>query len=287
LQPGEKQSELLRHRDLLLATIDYLILQHADSFVVDNEDHTRHYYEQEKRKAEKNYKNSKLDILQKKLEFHWKTLQHNVDLNFANFIKDKTGYEIDLFADVRTRVDSILSRNSIRNKKEERDISTMLHYFINSGSSTNIVNELKALLSDYHNRIQKKRNKQTEVINTLAKDGLLIKTISVSTGSKPTHFKEEKIVSPDGFRKLLIVQWSDGDQAATSVTLQFANGASGAIYSTKGIHPNITASWIDNSTVLIRTRNAYDIEPRHKEVRSFDDSITIRYAEVEHWGLGQ
>jgi hypothetical protein len=42
---------------------------------------------------------------------------------------------------------------------------------------------------------------------------------------------------------------------------------------------------VRQSTILIRTKKAYDIEPRHMEVRSFDDCITLQYVDIDEDGL--
>jgi hypothetical protein len=147
----------------------------------------------------------------------------------------------------------------------------MLHYLIDTSSSTDRIEKFKSLLLDYSKNTRKKKNEHSEVISRVEKDGIEEVTIRLSLGPKPKHFEEVEVISPDGLRKVFIVQWSDGTQPSTSVTIQFANGASGAIY----------ASWTDNSTVSINTKNGYDIMPRHNKVRSFDDSINILYVDID------
>jgi hypothetical protein len=281
----EKQIELQRNREILLATIDYFILKHGDSFVLDNQSHKREYYEQQKAQVDKYYKQRRLDKLQQKLASLTKSIENSIDLTFSTYIKKRTGYDIDIFDKLKKRVDQILTKNKIENSKEENDIGTMLHYLIDTSSSAEEVEKLKALLINYHGKNREKQNGYSEVISRVEKDGIVTEKISFSTGPKPKHFNEVEAISPDGKRKLFIVQWSDGTHASTSVTLQFANGASGAIYSTNGIQPDIVAFWSDNSTISIRTKKAYDIEPRHMEVRSFDDCITLQYVDIDKDGL--
>lgn len=281
----EKQSELKRHRELLLATIDYLISKHGDSFVLDNQSHIREYYQQQKAQVDKYYEQRRLDKLEQKLASLTKSIENSIDLTFSTYIKKRTGYDIDIFDKLKKQVDQILDKNKIENSKEENDIGTMLHYLIDTSSSTEKVEKLKALLIDYHGKNRQKQNGYSEVISRVEKDGFVTEKISFSTGPKPKHFNEVEAISPDGKRKLFTVQWSDGTHASTSVTLQFANGASGAVYSTNGIQPDIAAFWTDNSTILIRTKKAFDIEPRHTEVRSFADSINIQYMDIDEDGL--
>lgn len=284
MTPGEKQSELQRHRDILFATIDYLISIHGESFVLDNEAHIRDYYEQQKTQVDKYYKQRRLDRLQQKLAKLTNSLENSIDLNFSVYIQEKTGYQIDLFEKLKRRVDIILSKNEILNDKEESDIGTMLHFLIGTSASGDNVEKLKSLLLKYHTKNRARRNEYSEVIRRGEKDGIEIETITFPTGPKPKYFEEVEVISPDGLRKLFIVQWSDKTHASTSVTLQFANGASGAIYATKGIHPDISAIWTDNYSVSIITRKEYDMTARHKEVRSFDDRISIQYVDMDSEG---
>lgn len=284
MTPEEKQSELQRHRDILLATIDYLISIHGESFVLDNEAHVKKHYEQQKTQVDKYYKQRRLDRLQQKLANLTTSLENSIDLNFSVYIKEKTGYEINLFEKLQRRVDIILSKNEIFNDKEESDIGTMLHFLIDTSASGDNIEKLKSLLFQYHTKNRTKKKEYSEVTHRVEKDGIEIETITFSTAPKLKHFKEVEVISPDGLRKLFIVQWGDKTRASTSVTLQFANGASGAIYATKGIHPDISAIWTDNYTVSIRTRKEYDMTARHKEVRSFDDRISIQYVDIDNEG---
>lgn len=285
MTPEEKQIELERHREILLATIDYFISNQGDSFVLDNQSHIREHYQQQKAQVDKYYEQRRLDKLQQKFVSLTKSIENSLDLTFSTYIKEKTGYVIDIFDKLKKRVDLILNKNKIENSKEENDIGTMLHYLIDTSSSADKVEKLKALLIKYHGKNRQKQNGYSEVISRVEKDGVVTEKISFSTGPKPKHFNEVEAISPDGKRKLFTVQWSDGTHASTSVTLQFANGASGAIYSTNGIQPDIAAFWKDNSTISIRTKKAFDIEPRHTEVRSFADRINIQYVDIDEDGL--
>ena len=281
----EKQIELQRHREILLATIDNFILKHGDSFVLDNQNHIREHYEQQKKQVDKYYKQRRLDKLQQKLASLTKSIENSIDLTFPTYIKKRTGYDIDIFDKLKKQVDQILEKNKIESSKEENDIGTMLHYLTNTSSSADKVEKLEALLIKYHGKNRQKQDGYSEVISRVEKDGVTKEKIRFSTGPKPKHFNEVEAISPDGKRKLFTVQWSDGIHASTSVTLQFANGACGEIYSTNGIQPDIAAFWQDNSTISIRTKKAFDIDPRHTEVRSFVDRINIQYVDIDEDGL--
>ena len=84
--------------------------------------------------------------------------------------------------------------------------------------------------------------------------------------------------SPDGNRRLRVVQWRDGRHASTHVTVEFPT-ASGAVYGTRGICPDVKAWWKDNATIVIETSKAYTADTQYRQVGSFDDVISIEYIE--------
>ncbi len=279
MTPEEKQLELQRHREILIATIDYLKVLHGESFVLDDEKHIEEYYEAQKTQVEKYSKQRRLDRLQQKLTSLVETLNNNVDRKFSAYIKERTGYNMDLFGNLKKRVKVILSKNQIDNDKEERDIGTILHHLIETSSSADQVTSLQSLLLQYHHKIKKNKRGHSEVVSIEEKDGVIIETVDFTTGPKPKHYTEHLVSSPDGKRKLQIAQWSDGKQASTYVAVHFANGASGAVYSLSGIYPDVKAWWKDNSTILIETRKEYNANQQHKQVRSYDEVIAIEYVE--------
>lgn len=284
----EKQSELQKHRAILLATMDYLLERLGGSFVYDQYDPATEYYQQQKIQTEKYYKQRRLDRLQQRLASLTKGLQNRADLNFADYIKEKTGYDIDIFDGLRKRIDAIIAQKEIRNQKEINDISTMLHYYHQTSADGEKVDRLKALLTNHSKRshepttsatTRKRKADYSEVISRIEKDGIEEVTVSFSTGPKPKHFEEQEAMSPDRKRRLRVTQWSDGKHTSTYVTIEFPT-ASGAVYGTSGIRRDVKAWWKNNSTIVIETQKDYTANTQHREVRSFDDVITIEY--IEH-----
>lgn len=283
----EKQSELQRHRDILLATIDYLLDQFGGRFVVDQIDWTAEFYQQQKIQTLKNYKQRRLDRLQQRLRSLTKVLQHSVDLNFATYIKEKTVFEIDIFEDLRKRVDPILLRNEILNQQELNDISTMLHYCRQGLADSEMADKLKVLLSNYFKQKndtaestapRKRKSGYTEVVRTVENDIERIQ-VTESTGPKPKHREEQVIVSPDGKRRLRVTQLGYTKYGSTCIVLEFPTG-SGGIYGTNSVRPDIKAFWKDNHTIVIETKKEYEMGTLHRTVSSYDDVIAIEY--VEH-----
>jgi len=128
LTPEQKQTELQRHRTILLATLNYLEQHFGGSFVCDQYDPATEYYQQQKIQTEKYFKQRRLDRLQQRLASLTEGLQSRADLNFASYIKEKTGYDIDIFDVLRKRVAAIVEQNEIRSQKEFNDIGKMLRF---------------------------------------------------------------------------------------------------------------------------------------------------------------
>jgi len=282
MTPEQKQSELERHRAVLLATLDYLEQHLGGSFVCDQYDPVTEYYRQQKIQTEKYFKQRRLDRLQLQLASLSKGLQNRADLTFAPYIKEKTGYDIDIFEDLRKSVAAIIEQNEIRSQKKLNDIGTMLHYFHDTSVNGEEVEKLKALLTNYSKQTNeisgKRKGEYSKVISRVEKDGIEEVTVRISTGPKPKHFEEQEATSPDGKRKLRVAQWSDDKHASTYVSVHFPT-ASGAVYGTSGIRPDVKARWKNNYTIIIETKKEYEANTQNKQVRSFDDVIAIEYIE--------
>jgi hypothetical protein len=239
MTPEEKQAELIRHRDIILATLDYLNLRYSGSFVTDGWDSTAAYYDQQKLQAGKYFQQRRLDRLQQQLRRLTEGPRASQDIQFVNYIKEMTGYEPDIFSEVRSRKETIPTKG----------------------------------------RISTRQSEYSEIIKQTEQDGRKIITVRVSTGPKPSFLEEQEAVSPDGKRMVRVTQWRKGKHASTSVSILFET-TNGPVYGTTGNHPDVRAFWKDNNTVVVETRRDYFVVVRHKEVRSFNDVVTIEY--VEH-----
>lgn len=282
MTPEEKQTELQRHREILFATIDYRISIHGASFVLDNEDYISEHYERQKTQIDKYYKDRRLDRLQQKLASLTTGMRNRADLAFAQYINEKTGYDIDIFEDLRKRYAVVIEQNEIRNQTELNEVGSMLHYFQETSPEGEEAKKLRKLISNYSQHqvtSGKRKSEHSKVISRVEKaDGTLEETVEVSTGPKPKHYEEQVATSPDGKRRVRIAQWSDGKNASTYVAVEFPT-SSAAVFGLNGIYPDVTAWWKDNSTIIIETKKDYPANTKHKQVRSFDDVIAIDYIE--------
>ena len=277
----EKQAELLRHRALLLATLDYLLEHHTGGIVFDGWDPAKEHFSQQKLQTEKYFKLRRLDRLQQRLANLTERFRFDSHLQFTGYIKGKTGYDLDLFGEVRNRVEGIIAKRGIQTEAEGSDVGQLLKYYQDSGTDPEKVTLLMCLFEDFYQPTnpllsRKRKNEYTEVIKRVVTDDIEEVTIRISTGPRPKHFEEQETVSPDGKRKVIVTQWSDGKQGSTYVTIHFETG-NGTVYSTTGIHPDVKAYWKDNQTVVIEAKKEYPPGTRYTKVQSFQDIVTIEY----------
>lgn len=281
MTPEQKQTELERQRTILLATLDYLEQYLGGSIVYDQYDPVTEYYQQQKIQIEKYFKQRRLDRLQQRFASLTKGLQYRDALAFSNYIKEKTGYNIDNLKDVQIPYALVIEQNEIRNQKELNEVGSMLQFFQENSPEGEEAKKLKKLISNYSQRQVSYSNK-TELSKFFSRiekvEGTVEETVEVSTGTKPKYYEEQVVRSPDGKRSLRIAQWSDGKNASTYVAVEFPT-SSGAVFGLNGIYPDVTAWWKDNSTIIIKTKKDYPSTTKHKQVRSFDDQITIEYME--------
>jgi hypothetical protein len=286
LTPEQNQSELQRHRAILLAACDYLLKRNRGCFVVDGADQIAESFEQEKERIEQHFQQGNLKELQRELQRRTAMFSNRVDLQFVPYIKETTGYDLDLFAALHSRMDGIIAQKQIHTEKERNDVHLLLRAYEHTGEAPREKAILESLLKDYYDRtrsagssLQSQTSDRVEVIRTVVKDGVEEQTFRMSTGPKPAHHKEEEAIAPDGKRKLCVTQWSDGQGASTYVSIHFPT-ANGAVFGSEGINPEVKGYWKDNNTIVIEYRKEYPVNTKHYKVSSFDDVVMIEY--IEH-----
>jgi hypothetical protein len=163
LTPEEKLAELKRHRDIILATIDYIVVRIAVGMTHEHVDIIEGHFQQQKHQTEKYYQTRRLDRLQQRLYRLTEYPRRRGDLGFASYIKEKTGYHIDIFENVQSQVYTIIEQNLIRNKKELDDVSIMLDVYKQHPIDQNKLDILKRLVIEFSKRTsQQKLSKQRE-----------------------------------------------------------------------------------------------------------------------------
>lgn len=258
----EKQIELETHKTLLLATLDYHIEHYTGGLVFDQGDPAAEYHLKQKQQTEKYFQQRRLDRLQKMLDRLLENIMNRADLHFASYIKEKTGYNLDVFEELRNQVAAIVAQKKIDNEEEARNVRDMLQFYQQTSADNEEVEVLKTLLVDFYERIGLKNQ-----INKLA--------FPLMTNDMNSLVYEPN--SPDGKRKV-IVQNSGTDKYALTYVVIHLKGGSGSIYCARGKNLPIEAYWKDNSTIVIETKKDYIAVTQHHQVRSFQDVVKVEYS---------
>ncbi len=142
----EKENELKELRSILMATLDYNIEKHSPMGI----EFTNHF-EKLKTEVEEHFEKKRLTRLKVWLKCLTEEPRETEDFNYQSYIKEKTGFEIDIFANFRKRIDKIIKRKKIRNEHEYRDVESMVDQLCQQQIVDNAkIDLLNALLSDYY-----------------------------------------------------------------------------------------------------------------------------------------
>lgn len=254
---GINQGELKRHRDIILATINYSLEKSGSTMKIDGQDPRESRYQKLKQQTEKYFQNEKLEKLQQTLAKVLEEPRDRVDLNFDNYIKEKTGYEIEIFQNIKERVDKITEQNRIKNDRELGDVSRMLHMLRQESPDKNKIVVLHNLCRDFVKRRDDKR--KTE-------DNFIPKELS-------------HIQSPNKkFRLIVSENEKNGEHGTTTVSVG-SKYAGASLYDAEGVNLNIKAYWKNDNTIIIESKRKYKNFSKHHQIQFFDDVIEIELIE--------
>lgn len=199
-------TEIKRYKDINLVAIDYLFQKTVGHFKWDDFDPAIRRCEKLKLKTEKLYLAKNLKGLEKLLRDITKERQQMGDLTFGSYIKEKTGYEIDVF-------------ENLNNPVKRRNTSKNDNYFS------------RQLYETY---------------------------------------------SPDRKHRLVVSEsTSNLDNAVTQVSLNSEKGGA-TLYIANGINLEIRVHWRDNNSIVIETKEIYEVVSRKiKSLQIFDHVFKI------------
>ena len=254
----EMQVELKRIREILVATLNYHLEHYTGSIVFDQWDPAEEYYLKQIHEIENDFQKLGLDELQERWSHFKERLCWRIDLGFTNYIKQKTGYDIDIFEDLRKRVASIIAQNKIDNVKEAQDVSNILQVYQKVSKDEGEVTTLRQLLDEYNQKFR-------------------IPIPTKSPGQITKNLDEKH--SPNHKHSIFIRYSGSGVNALTSVAISVPGG-SGSIYCARGTNLPIKAYWKDDSTIIIETSKNNIIHHKHEQVKSYQYIIKIEYVET-------
>lgn len=156
LKKDEKQAELKKYRDLVLATIDYFLenkLMQIKSADFDSDEH----YKGLKTQTEEHYQEGRLTRLKQWFRDLTEMQVETGDLNFNKYLQDKTNYNIDIFKSYFQRIEKEIEKGKITTDNQFYDINMMVDQLCQTEPIDNEkIGILYRLLSEYEQRKTRK-----------------------------------------------------------------------------------------------------------------------------------
>jgi hypothetical protein len=265
--PEEKQSDLKKLRDILIATVEYYIDRYNSAKTDFGEFNPVEHYEKIKVDTEEHFRKGRLTRLKQYLRDMTEVPRETRDFNFGHYIKAKTGYEIDIFGVFQKRIDKIVDRKSIKTENEYRDVLEMVDSLCQSTPVDQIkIDTLNNLLIDFDDKIS----------------GNKIPKAKRKSKDKKQYFNKQlySAFSPDNKRQLTITEsGTDETYCSTQVFIQFEKSGAG-VYAANGINLSIATYWKDNNTIVIETKKEYLTSQKWETIQDFRDILKVEYIET-------
>lgn len=159
IKTEDKAAELAKYRDLVTATLNHLVDNNAVAIKTSDFDSIEHFRSL-KLQAIEHFQKGRLSRLKQWFRDLTEMYRETGDLKFQSYLKDVTGYDVNIFQDYYDRVDKIIMTGKIMTDNQFRDINSMVDHL----SQMELVDDnkvalLNSLLLDYGQR--KTRRKST------------------------------------------------------------------------------------------------------------------------------
>ncbi|HUC80679.1 MAG TPA: hypothetical protein VMR70_07160 [Flavisolibacter sp.] len=125
LTKEQKQTELIKYRKLVLATLDYN-LDLKDLYPNNTDFDFVAHFEGLKAKTEEQFTKGRLTRLKQWFRDLTEMCIEGWDLKFNTYLHEKTGYDIDIFAAYHQRVEKIIAKGKITSDNQFYDISMIV-----------------------------------------------------------------------------------------------------------------------------------------------------------------
>jgi len=161
LNQENKQAELQKYRDLVLATLDYY-LDNKELHIKTADFDSQKHYEGLKIQTEEHYQKGRLTRLKQWFRDLTEMQVETGDLKFNKYLQDKTKYDIDIFKSYFQRVDKVIEKGKITTDNQFYDINVMVDQLCQTEPVDNEKIEiLNKLLSEYEQRTSRQTRKPT------------------------------------------------------------------------------------------------------------------------------
>ncbi|NUO02751.1 MAG: hypothetical protein HUU01_19255 [Saprospiraceae bacterium] len=149
---ADKATELIKYRDLLIATIDYSLSSEIGRIKTPEFD-SNAYFNYLKIAVEEQFKKGQLSKLKQWFADLTAPYRESIDLNFYTYLKTKTNCDFDTFKSFFKRIDNTLLKGRITTDIQFRDITFLYDHLREINSSDHQKIELLTLLlKDYEER---------------------------------------------------------------------------------------------------------------------------------------
>jgi len=161
LNKEEKQAELAKYRDLVLATLDFFLDNNIMQIKTADFDSTEHY-KRLKIQTEEHYQKGRLTRLKQWFRDLTEMQVETGDLKFNKYLRDKTKYDIDIFKSYFQRIDKVIDKGKITSDNQFYDINMMVDQLCQIEPVDNEkIGILNRLLSEYEQRKSRQTRKPT------------------------------------------------------------------------------------------------------------------------------
>jgi hypothetical protein len=184
--------------------------------------------------------------LQRRLRGYTNLYMQLGDVNYDQYIKEKTGFDINIFEGIEDRINKIIEVGRIITIKERRDVIAKIQLTRNTGIDQDKTPNLRNILNAYR-----------------------INRAKTSTTSAAFYLKENN--SPDN-KYCLVVYEMFG-----STMVQFeTKGFTSAVYQATGVNLNIHCYWSGSEIINVETKKDYHSVFKAKEIHGLPQ-ISIEY----------
>lgn len=152
LNNKEKQVELQKYRDLVLATLDYYLETKEIQIKSADFDSIEHF-KGLKKQTEEHFQKGRLSKLKQWFRDMTEVYAEAGDLNFNKYLQDKTKYQIDILKSYPQRVDKVIEKGKITTDNQFYDINIMVDKLCQTKPlNKKKIEFLNTLLADYKQR---------------------------------------------------------------------------------------------------------------------------------------
>ncbi len=150
-----KESDLIKYRDLIIATIDYYI-ENQIMIVNTSDFNSKEYFESLKSQTEIDFKKKRLSKLKQWFRDLTEPQIDNRDWNFNSYLQKRTGFDINIFEKFEKQIEKILAKGKITTDNQYYDIKNEVDRLWHAeGLNVQKIDSLNKLLIDFEIRKKK------------------------------------------------------------------------------------------------------------------------------------